>query len=59
MRAQQILSKYWPAVDALSTALLKRERLDGRAAHRLIWQTIGYSEADWRFQALNLQQRRA
>jgi hypothetical protein len=59
MRAQQILSEYWPAVDALATALLKRERLGGRAAHRLIWQTIGYPEADWRFQALNLRQRRA
>ena len=47
MRAQQILSEYWPAVDALATALLKRERLSGRAAHRLIWQTIGYPEADW------------
>ena len=59
MRAQQILSEYWPAVDALVTALLKRERLAGRAAHRLIWQTIGYPEADWRFQALNLRQGRA
>jgi hypothetical protein len=54
-RAQQILSKYWAAVDALATALLKRERLGGRAAHRLIWQTRGYPEADWRFQALNLR----
>jgi hypothetical protein len=59
MRAQQILSEYWPAFDALVTALLKRERLGGSAAHRLIWQTIGYPEADWRFQALNLRQRRA
>jgi hypothetical protein len=59
MRAQQILSEYWPAVDALATALLKRERLGGRATHRLIWQTIGYPEADWRFQALNLRQGRA
>jgi len=42
MRAQQILSEYWPAVDALATAFLKRERLCGSAAHRLIWQTIGY-----------------
>ena len=59
MRSQQILSEYWSAEDALATALLKRERLSGRAAHRLIWQTIGYPEADWRFQALNLGQRRA
>ena len=59
MRAQQILSEYWPAVDALVTALLKGERLSGRAAHRLIWQTMGNPEADWRLQALNLWQRRA
>ena len=59
MRSQQILSEYWSAEDALATALLKRERLSGRAAHRLIWQTIGYPEADWRFQALNLGQRKA
>lgn len=59
MRAQQVLSEYWSAVDALATALLKRERLGGRAAHRLIWQTIGYPDADWRFQVLNLRQRRA
>ena len=59
MRAQQILSEHWPAVDALATALLKREWLGGSAAHRLIWQTIGYPEADWRFQVLNLRQRRA
>lgn len=58
-RAQQILSEYWPTVDTLATVLLKRERLGGRAAHRLIWQTIGYPEADWRFQALNLRQTRA
>jgi hypothetical protein len=55
-RAQQILSEYWPAVDALATTLLK---LGGRAAHRLIWQIMGYPEAVWRFQALNLRQRRA
>jgi hypothetical protein len=59
MRDQRILSEYWLAVDALATALLKRERPGGRAAHRLIWQTISYPEADWRFQALNLRQRRA
>jgi ATP-dependent Zn protease len=58
-RAQKILSEYWPAVDALATALLKRERLGGRAAHRLIWQTIGYPETDWRFQALSIKPRRA
>ena len=58
-RAQKILSEYWPAVDALARALLKRERLDGRAAHRLIWQTIGYPETDWRFQALSIKRRRA
>ena len=57
--AQKLLSEYWPAVDALATALLERERLDGRAAHRLIWQTIGYPETDWRFQALNIKQKRA
>ena len=48
--AQKILSGYWVAVDALATALLRRDRLGGRAAHRLIWQTIGYPETDWRFQ---------
>jgi len=57
--AQKLLSEYWPAVDALATALLERERLGGRAAHRLIWQTIGYPETDWRFLALNIKRRRA
>ncbi len=58
-RAQKILSEYWPVVDALATALLKRESLSGRAAHRLIWQTIGSPDTDWRFQALKIKQRRA
>ncbi len=53
--AQKILSEYWPAVDALATTLLKRESLSGRAAHRLIWRTIGYPDADWRLEALNIQ----
>ena len=57
--AQKLLSEYWPAVDALATALLERERLGGRDAHRLIWQTIGYPETDWRFLALNIKRRRA
>jgi hypothetical protein len=55
MHAQKILSAYWPAVDALATVLLKRESLSGSAAHRLIWQTIGYPDADWRLEALNIQ----
>jgi hypothetical protein len=59
MHAQKILSEYWPAVDALSTALLKGESLSGSAAHSLIWQTVGYPDSDWRFQALNIKQRRA
>ena len=57
--AQKLLSEFWPAVDALGMALLKRDRLSGRAAHRLIWQTIGYPETDWRFEALNIKRRRA
>jgi hypothetical protein len=36
VHAQQILTEYWPAVDALATALLKHEALRGRAAHGLI-----------------------
>jgi hypothetical protein len=58
-RAQKILSENWPAVDALATVLLKRESLSGRAAHRLIWQTVGYSETDWRFQVLHIKHRSA
>ena len=53
--AQQILSDYWPAVQALATKLLKHQTLDGRDVHLMIWQTIGYPDADWRFAALNLQ----
>jgi hypothetical protein len=55
MQVQKILSEYWPVVDALATALLKRESLSGSAAHRLIWQTIGYPDTDWRLEALNIQ----
>lgn len=58
-RAQKILSENWPAVDALATVRLKRESLSGRAAHRLIWQTVGYPETDWRFQVLNIKHRSA
>src|SRR6266567_3272998 len=53
--AQQILSDYWPAVQALARKLLKHQTLDGRDAHLIIWQTIGYPDADWRFGALKLQ----
>ena len=55
LQAQQFLSGYWPAVQALATQLLKRRALDGREVHRIIWQTIGYPEMDWRFGALNIQ----
>jgi len=48
MQAQKFLSDYWPAVQALATQLLKRKILDGREVHRIIWQTIGYPDADWR-----------
>jgi hypothetical protein len=58
MEAQQILSNYWPAVQALATKLLKRKTLDGRGVHRIIWQTIGYPDADWRFGALHMQGER-
>jgi hypothetical protein len=53
--AQQILTDNWPAFQALATKLLKHRTLDGKDAHRIIWQTIGYHDADWRFGALNLQ----
>ena len=53
--AQQILSDYWPAVQALATRLLRHRTLDGRDAHLVIWRTVGYPDADWRFGALNLQ----
>jgi hypothetical protein len=53
MEAQRIVSDYWPAVQALATKLLKRKTLDGRDVHRIIWQTIGYPDADWRFGALH------
>jgi hypothetical protein len=52
--AQQILSDYWPAVQALAAKLLKQRTLDGRDAHSIIWRTTGYPDADWRFGALNL-----
>ena len=52
--AQQILSDYWSAVQALTAGLLKQRTLDGRDAHSIIWRTTGYPEADWRFGALNL-----
>lgn len=55
MQAQRILSDSWLAVQALATKLLKRRTPDGKEVHRLIWQTIGYPDADWRFGALNIQ----
>jgi hypothetical protein len=55
MHAQKIVTEYWPAVDALATALLKHESLCRDAAHRLIWETMGYPDLDWRFEALNIQ----
>src|SRR5262249_28556154 len=55
IEAQQILSDYWPAVQALATKLLKHRTLNGKDAHRIIWRTIGYPHADWRFGALNIQ----
>jgi|SRR5215469_12953916 len=55
MQAQKFLSDYWPAVQAVATKLLNRKALDGRDVHRIIWQTIGYPDADWRFGALNIQ----
>jgi hypothetical protein len=59
MQAQQIVSNYWPAVQALATKLEKRRTLDGRDAHRIIWQTIGYPDADWRFGALHMQREQS
>lgn len=58
MQAQRILSDFWPAVQAVATKLLKRQTLEGKEVHRLIWQTIGYPDADWRYGALNIQQER-
>lgn len=58
MQAQKILSDSWPAVQALAMKLLKRRMLDGKDIHRLIWQTIGYPDADWRFGVLHLQRER-
>jgi ATP-dependent Zn protease len=54
MEAQKILSDNWSAVQALATKLLKHRTLDGGDIHCIIWQTIGYPDADWRFGALNL-----
>src|SRR5712692_11565102 len=56
MEAQKILSDSWPAVQALATKILKRRTLDGKEVHRIIWQTIGYPDDDWRFGALNTKQ---
>jgi hypothetical protein len=55
MEAQKILSDYWSAVQALATKLLQHRTLDGRDMHCIIWQTVGYPDADWRFGALNLR----
>jgi hypothetical protein len=55
IQAQKILSGSWPSVQALATKLLKRRTLDGKDVHRIIWQTIGYPDADWRLGALNMQ----
>jgi hypothetical protein len=59
MEAQKILSDSWLAVQSLATKLMKRRKLDGKEAHRVIWQTIGYPDADWRFGALNMQREHA
>lgn len=56
MQAQEILSDYSIAVDKVAAALVKRGSLTGRAAHSLIWRTVGYPEHDWRFVALGIRQ---
>jgi len=53
--AQRILSDSWPAVQALVMKLLKHRTLNGKEVHRLIWQTTGYPDADWRLGALHIQ----
>jgi|SRR5579875_351492 len=58
MQAQKLLSAYSSALDALAAALVKRGLLSGRSAHQLIWQTTGYPDADWRFQALGLTEEK-
>lgn len=57
VQAQKILSDYSLVVDKLAAALVKRGSLTGRAAHSLIWQTVGYPKHDWRFVALGIQSK--
>jgi hypothetical protein len=58
-QAQKILSEYRSAVQALVLKLLKHRTLDGSEVHRIIWQTVGYPDADWRLQAMNRKRGRA
>lgn len=54
-QAQEILSDCSLTVDKMAAALVKRGSLTGRAAHRLIWQTVGYPDNDWRLVALGIK----
>ncbi|EFH90040.1 hypothetical protein [Ktedonobacter racemifer] len=56
-QAQTILSDYSIAVDKVTAVLVKRGSLTGYAAHRLIWQAVGYPENDWRFVALGIKKK--
>ena len=57
LEAQRVLSTNWSAVQVLAKRLLRHRVLDGKAVHRIIWQTIGYPDADWRFGALDIRRK--
>lgn len=58
-QAQKILSVYQPAVQTLALKIVKHRMLDGSEVHRIIWQTVGYPDTDWRLQALNIKKRKS
>jgi hypothetical protein len=58
-QAQNILSAYEEAVQAVAHQLLKRRTLDGKEIHLLLWGMTGYPESDWRFQVFGITRPQA
>ena len=52
-QAREILTGYWSAVEALSSALLVQRMLSGHEAHRIMQQTIDATVTDWRMGTWN------
>jgi hypothetical protein len=48
--AQDILERYWGAVEALASVLAQKGQMRGAEAHRIIQQAIDPTSSDWRME---------